>query len=135
MIEFFPTNYEEVISKEWIVTNGLGGYSSSTIIGANTRRYHGILIASLKPPTERRVFVSKVEERIVLDNHEFKLSTNEYPGTVHPEGFHFIKRFDRDPLPTTLFKLGEAELLKTIFMVQGSNTTIVEYKNTSPFAY
>ena len=69
MIEFFPTDYEEAISKEWIVTNGLGGYASSTIIGANTRRYHGLLIASLKPPTERRIFVSKVEERIIIENH------------------------------------------------------------------
>lgn len=135
MIEFYPTNYEDVLSKEWIVTNGLGGYASSTIIGANTRRYHGILIASINPPTERKMFVSKVEEKILLDGHEFKLSTNEYPGTVYPEGYHFIKSFDRDPLPTTLFSIGEARLEKSVFMVHGSNTTIIEYRNTSRFEY
>ncbi|MBA3665199.1 MAG: glycogen debranching enzyme N-terminal domain-containing protein [Bacteroidetes bacterium] len=122
-------DHQNTLTKEWIVTNGLGGYASSTVIGTNTRRYHGLLVAAFNPPTGRKVMVSKVEETIYCGNEEVHLSTNQYPDTVYPEGYHHIKQFTREPLPTTWFKAGGAELLKTIFMVFNSNTSIVEYKN------
>jgi predicted glycogen debranching enzyme len=124
----------DLLSREWIVTNGLGGYASSTLCGANTRRYHGILIASLNPPTERVVFVSKIEERILLGGKEFKLSTNEYPGTFYPDGYQYISDFKRSTFPTTFFSLGKVKIEKALFMVHGSNTTVIEYTNHSPFA-
>lgn len=123
------------LTKEWIVTNGIGGYASSTIIGANTRRYHGLLVGAFNPPTGRKVMVSKIEETIISGNNETQLSTNQYPDAVFPEGYHYINKFSRKPFPTTLFKTGNAELLKTVFMVFNSNTTIVEYKNTSAVKY
>lgn len=123
------------LTKEWIVTNGLGGYASSTIIGTNTRRYHGLLVAAFNPPTGRKVMVSKVNETMIINNHEIHLSTNQYPDTIFPQGFHFITQFSRKPFPSTLFKAGDTELLKTIFMVFNSNTTIIEYKNTSQVKY
>ncbi len=135
MIEFASPGYNEVSTKEWIVTNGLGGYASSTIAGANTRRYHGILVGSLNPPTERRVFVSKIEEMIYIDHIGVPLSSNQYPDTIFPEGYKHISSFDRDPVPTVTFTLGQVVLRKSIFMVHGSNTTVVEYKNASKFSY
>ncbi|MES2567126.1 MAG: amylo-alpha-1,6-glucosidase [Bacteroidota bacterium] len=128
-------DHENALTKEWIITNGIGGYASSTIIGTNTRRYHGLLIASLNPPTERKLMVSKVEETILHNHIETKLSTNQYVDAVYPEGYYYIKGFTRTPLPTTLFRAGEAELSKTIFMVYNSNTTVVEYTNASTVSF
>ncbi|MCW3071081.1 MAG: glycogen debranching protein [Bacteroidetes bacterium] len=129
------TNLDNLLSKEWIITNGIGGYTSSTITGANTRRYHGVLVVSMNPPTERKVMVAKVEERIIFNNREFQLSTNQYPGKVYPEGYRFIKEFSRVPMPTTVFEVQGAGLQKTVFMVQDSNTTVIEYTNTSNIGY
>ncbi|MCW3103297.1 MAG: glycogen debranching protein [Bacteroidetes bacterium] len=129
------TNLDNLLSKEWIITNGIGGYASSTIIGANSRRYHGVLVASFNPPTERKVMVAKVEERIIFNNREFQLSTNQYPGKVYPEGYRYITEFSRVPMPITFFEVPGASLQKTMFMVHGSNTTVIEYKNTSNIGY
>ncbi|MEP6793844.1 MAG: amylo-alpha-1,6-glucosidase, partial [Saprospiraceae bacterium] len=124
-----PT-FEELSGKEWLVTNGIGGYASSTIAGANTRRYHGLLVASLRPPTERTVIVSKVEEMITTENGDkFDLSANQYPGAIHPQGFRMISEFNRVPLPEITFKGHRWKLTKTVFMVHHSNTTVVEYQN------
>lgn len=128
-------DHENALTKEWIVTNGIGGYASSTVIGTNTRRYHGLLVAALNPPTERKLMVCKVEETIISNHKETMLSTNQYLDAVYPEGYYHIKGFTRVPLPTTLFRAGEAELSKTIFMVYNSNTTIVEYTNASPITF
>jgi predicted glycogen debranching enzyme len=128
-------DFKEITSKEWIVTNGIGGYASSTIIGTNTRRYHGILISSKNPPTERKLLVSKVEERMIFNNREILLSTNQYPGKIYPEGYKLIKSFTRMPLPQTIFEAHGAALKKTMFMVQGSNTTVIEYSNTSEIGF
>ena len=69
---------------EWIDTNGLGGYASSTVLGLNTRRYHGVLVAALNPPVEREVIVSKLDETLILNNKVYELSTNQFPGKIHP---------------------------------------------------
>ncbi|MFZ1677580.1 MAG: amylo-alpha-1,6-glucosidase [Saprospiraceae bacterium] len=130
MLTFHQPTFEELSGKEWLVTNGLGGYASSTISGANTRRYHGLLVASLRPPTERMVIVSKVEETITTENGEkINLSSNQYPGAIHPQGYQMISDFNRVPLPVTTFKGHGWKLTKTVFMVHHSNTTVVEYAN------
>ena len=67
---------ENGLNKEWIITNGIGGYSSSTIIGANTRKYHGLLVAPLMPPGNRQVILSKVDESIKIGEKDYKLFTN-----------------------------------------------------------
>ncbi len=124
-------DFPELASKEWLVTNGIGGYASSTAAGANTRRYHGLLVASLNPPTERTVMVSKIEECIVFNRDcAFGLSSNQYPGVVHPQGYQYFKFFERKPLPRMKFEAQGNHLLKTVYMVHGSNTTVVEYENT-----
>jgi predicted glycogen debranching enzyme len=127
---------DDLNSKEWIYTNGLGGYTSSTITGCNTRRYHGLLVASFNPPTNRRVLVSKTEETIVdKKGNVLELATNQYNAAVQPEGYKYLTAFKRKPFPVATFKALNAELSKTIFMLQGSNTTVVEYCNTGTEAY
>ncbi len=125
MIRFSQPSFEETAGREWLVTNGLGGYASSTLSGANTRRYHGLLVAALNPPTGRTVIVSKVEE--TLDGAA--LATNQYPGVVYPEGYHTLESFERDPLPKSVFRINKARLSKTVFMIHGMNATIVTYQN------
>src|SRR5580658_10473950 len=73
--------------REWLETNGLGGFASSTITGLNTRRYHGLLCAALEPPAKRFLLLSKLEETLVVDGNRYELSANRYPGVVHPQGF------------------------------------------------
>jgi predicted glycogen debranching enzyme len=121
---------ENLFDKEWLVTNGLGGYASSTFSGANTRKYHGLLVAALNPPVERQVIVSKVEEYIVKeDNSLIHLTTNQYPGTTYPLGHNAIKEVDAEPFPRTVWETEGYQLGKQVLMPHGSNTTIVEYYN------
>lgn len=119
----------ESINQEWIITNGLGGYSSSSVIGENTRRYHGLLVAALEPPTNRTVIVAKIEERILFDGVYHELSTNEYPGVQYPNGTQYLDSFEASPFPLWVYKSSSWELEKSVFMVQNSNTSIVNYCN------
>ncbi len=135
-MKFKDTPFETLASKEWLYTNGIGGYASTTISGMNTRRYHGLLVASKNPPTQRQVLVSGIAESISERRDTFiEISTNQYPGAIHPKGYQYLTEFQRHPFPQSTFKVGHQELTKTSFMVYGSNTTIVEYKNTGKSAY
>src|SRR5215472_12137403 len=86
--------------REWIETNGIGGYASATIVGLNTRRYHGLLVAATRPPVGRMVMLSKMEETIIIGGHRHDLSTNRYPGAIYPAGYELLKEFRLDPFPT-----------------------------------
>jgi predicted glycogen debranching enzyme len=119
---------EIACSYEWIITNGLGGYASSTIISLNTRRYHGLLIASLKPPLRRFLLLSKLEEEIEIENKIYKLGCNRYsPGVIHPEGYKFLYSFHLNYFPTFTYRLENILIEKTIFMKYLENTTVVIY--------
>ena len=79
---------------EWLETNGLGGWAGSSISGANTRRYHGLLVAAIVPPADRMVVLSKLDETIVLNSKRIELGTNLYLNSiVSPEGYKYIDSF------------------------------------------
>src|SRR4051812_46879423 len=121
-------NYEQAIQCEWLETNGLGGWSSSSIIGCNTRRYHGLLIAATVPPTERMNLVSKLDEAIIVNNQRYELGTNDY-GDVHtPQGYQYLLSFTKDLFPEWKYEVEGIQLQKTITMVQNENTTLLLYK-------
>jgi predicted glycogen debranching enzyme len=117
------------LQKEWLVTNGLGGYAAGTIAGALTRRYHGLLIAALEPPLKRTLLVAKLNERVVLDGKGVDLFTDYYTaGRVFPEGYLWLESFSLSGgLPTWSYRIGEARLDKQLWMVHSANTTIVRY--------
>jgi len=121
------TNLAASLRREWLETNGIGGFASGTINGCNTRRYHGLLVAATKPPVGRLVLLSKFEETLIVNGTSYELGTNRYPGTVHPQGFQFLKAFRLDPFPVITFRVDGIEIEKTLFMVQGENTTVIEY--------
>jgi predicted glycogen debranching enzyme len=120
---------EEALKTEWLVTNGLGGYASSTLLGANTRKYHGLLIAAFNPPVDRRVLLAKIDEKIHTGNKEYFLGTSELKGGgFQPEGYRYLADFSLAPLPTATYKVNdEIQLKKTVFMPYGKNATIVIY--------
>jgi predicted glycogen debranching enzyme len=114
--------------KEWLETNRIGGYVSSTIIGANTRRYHGLLMAATKPPLGRTLLLSKLEEFLCINGKEYPLSTNIYPNTVYPEGYKNLVQFSLNPFPTFEYSFNGIDIKKTVFMVHGENTTVILYQ-------
>ncbi len=130
MIRFGPDicgNLDSATSREWLETNGLGGFASSTVVGLNTRRYHGLLMAAAKPPVGRMLLLSKLEETLILGDQRFDLSANQYPGVVHPQGHQYLREFRLDPFPIFVYEVEGVELEKSVFMVQGENTTVVQY--------
>jgi len=133
------SDFNKARSLEWIETNGLGGYSSSTVSGAHSRRYHGLLVAALHPPVGRTVLLSKLDETIVIkssdkletsDEIRIDLSANQYPGAVHPKGYYYLKRFERDLFPEFYFSANGVEIKKTIASLHGENTTLILYEVT-----
>ena len=119
---------ERATKLEWLETNGLDGFSSSTIAGLNTRRYHGLLTAATQPPVGRLVLLSKLEETLLIDGRHYDLSVNQYPGAVYPEGHRYLKEFRLDPFPAFIYVVEGIEVEKRVFMVHGENTTVIEYE-------
>src|SRR5882724_11845013 len=112
-------NLEVASTREWLETNEIGGFASSTISGMNTRRYHGLLVAATKPPVGRMVLLSKFEETLIVDGRRIDLSTNRYPGAIHPQGHLHLKDFRRDPFPVFEYEVDGVLIEKSVFMVQG----------------
>ncbi len=118
---------KECLNKEWIITNGIGGFCSSTVIGANTRRYHGLLIAPLIPPAQRHLLISKVDENITVNGEEYKLFTNVCKDYIS-DGYKNLDSFEKEYLPVFTYKVKDIKIVKTISMIQGRNTVVVQYK-------
>ncbi len=122
----------EFPDKEWIVTNGLGGYASGTSMGINTRKYHGLLVASMNPPVERRLMLCSLDEEIIAGEDTYYLAAHQYPGKVHPEGYRYLMGFAMDPIPTFRYMTGGISIEKKLFMVYGENTIIIMYNIHNP---
>ena len=120
-------NLENGLDKEWIITNGIGGYSSSTIIGANTRKYSGLLVAPLSPPGRRFVILSKIDESIEIKNKKYDLYTNLGKEYIS-KGYEYQTEFEKELLPTFKYKVSTTTIEKTICMERGKNTVGVFYK-------
>jgi predicted glycogen debranching enzyme len=117
---------------EWLETNGTGGYAMGTVAGTSTRRYHGLLVVPLRPPGERHVLLARLEESVVTPAGELALATNQYPGTLHPEGHRHLTGFRLDPFPTWTFDAGGAALEKRLFLVHGRQAVVVRYRSDRP---
>jgi predicted glycogen debranching enzyme len=116
--------------REWLVTNGIGGFASGTIAGLLTRRYHGLLIAALKPPLQRTLLLTKLEDIVRYGEDFYPLTTNRWAdGIVGPNGYRHIERFYLEgTIPVWHYACGDALLEKRIWMQQGENTTYVHYQ-------
>src|ERR1700732_3138115 len=115
------SDLEVALRREWLETNGLGGFASSSIINLNTRRYHGLLVAATKPPVGRAVLLSKLEETLIVGAERFELSVNQYAGAIHPKGYRYLNSFRLDPFPIFTYRAGGFEIEKRIFLVHCEN--------------
>ena len=118
---------EKSLQKEWVITNGIGGICSSTVIGANTRKYHGLLVVPLSPPAKRFVILSKVDESIQIGEEEYKLYTNVCKDYIS-DGFKNLESFEKDFLPEFNYNIKDIKINKKICMEYGRNTVVVTYK-------
>lgn len=124
--------FDEALRREWLVTNGIGGYASSTILGINTRKYHGLLVAAFNPPVDRWVLLTKLDEEIRIGNETYLLGSNEFKHGINPEGYRFLLDFSLNPFPTYRYIVQGVHLQKTIFMPYEKNVTIVTYEVFNP---
>ena len=123
----------ETVSREWLVTNGKGGYASGTVAGTLTRLQHGLLVASPGEEASPQLLVAKLDEEIVFDQRTYYLGTNEYKdGTLNPAGFVHLETFRlEEGFPVFTYHLGGIDgimLEKRIWMPQGLNTTYIQYR-------
>src|SRR5271157_3011487 len=103
------SRFSEVMQKEWLITNGLGGYASSTVLGINTRKYHGLLVAALNPPGDRTVCISKLDEDVIVGNDVYRLGANEFQDAIYPQGYKLLKAFSVAPFPTYMYGFSSVE--------------------------
>ncbi|MFM7354188.1 MAG: amylo-alpha-1,6-glucosidase, partial [Microcystis aeruginosa] len=115
--------------REWLVTNGIGGFAAGTVAGLLTRCYHGLLIAALAPPTQRTLLVTKIDESVQYNQKLYHLASNRWLGaTIEPQGYINIESFHLEgTIPVWTFICGDALLEKRIWMEQGENTTYTRY--------
>ena len=119
---------ERALSLEWLETNGRGGYASSTVAGANTRRYHALLLVARHPPVDRVVLVNHVEESVESGGRTIPLSTNVYSGAVHPEGYQYCEEFSADPWPTWRYAGPGIRLVRELLCPRGRDLVILRWR-------
>jgi len=133
-------DFERSSRLEWLATNGTGGYAMGTVAGANTRRYHGLLVASLKPLVERSVLLSRVEEEALIEfssgRDVFPLGACQYPGVVTPRGFEWLDEFRTDPCPAWRYRLGPngPMIEKQVYMIAGQQAVVIRYRADRPLS-
>lgn len=130
---------DQAEAREWLVTNGIGGYASGTVAGLLTRRYHGLLLAALKPPLGRTLLLAKLDETALYDGRSYPLHTNRWADrAVDPHGYQHIERFQLEgTIPVWRFACADALLEKRVWMQPEVNTTYVRYnlsRATRPLA-
>jgi predicted glycogen debranching enzyme len=115
--------------REWLVTNGIGGFASGTVAGVQTRRYHGLLFAALKPPLGRTLLAGRVQETVEYDGHSYALDTCRWgDGSIAPEGYRQMESFRLESsTPVWTFACADALIEKRVWMEQGANTTYISY--------
>lgn len=114
---------------EWLETNGTGAFAMGTVAGVNTRRYHALLVASLRPPVERHVLLSRLEEEVAAGGQTYALGACQYPGAVNPRGFEWIEEFRTDPCATWRYAPGDVSIEKQVYLIEGRQAVVIRYRS------
>jgi predicted glycogen debranching enzyme len=123
-----------LLGLEWLRTNRLGAYSSSTVIGCNVRRYHGLLVAAANPPVGRIVALSTIMEQLIVGEKIYDLATNEFADSFGPRGLAYMEKFQDDTAATFIYKIGDVVLKKRVLLSDTSNVVAVRYELTGKAA-
>ena len=118
---------ETALTLEWLETNGLGGYASSTILNCNTRKYHGLLVANLNIPQGRHVLLSRIEDSVSIAGNEFFLSCCQYPGVFFPGEKHHLKSFQLGSCPSFIYEMDKIRIHKAVMMIEGEDCVLIRY--------
>ncbi|MEO5925492.1 MAG: amylo-alpha-1,6-glucosidase [Bryobacteraceae bacterium] len=121
-------DFEQSSRLEWLETNGTGAFAMGTVAGVNTRRYHALLTASLNPPVERFVLLSRVDEEVQIDGRVFELGACQYPGVVAPRGYENLESFESDPCATWRYSIDGHALEKQVYLVPGRQAVVLRYR-------
>lgn len=116
-------NTRRALQKEWLLTNGLGDYASSSILNCNTRKYHGLLVAS--SPNGREVLLSTMEDSIIGGGREFFISTRQHPGQFYPQGHQYLEKFEFDAWPQFTYRVGDVRIKREIILLQGISRLLI----------
>lgn len=118
--------------REWILTNGIGGFAMGTPSGINTRRYHGLFVSAIEPPTKRMVLLSSIECYATVSGQTYGLSANQYSGAVHPQGFQYLTSFHAGDIVKWMYSVGGTTIRKRLQLHRGTNAATIEYTNLGP---
>lgn len=125
---------DQALSREWLETNGLGGYASSSLIGCNTRKYHGLLISELQNPIGKYVLFSQLQDSLMTEGRTFLLSATQYTGCFQSDSFEFLQSYEQATHPVLAFQWNALSIQKEIIMPYGENAILIKYTITSPKA-
>lgn len=123
-------NYDLSSRREWVLPNGIGGYAMGSAAGSNTRRYHGHLVIADPAPTHRTVLLANLEAHVSVDGTSVGISTQQYQGAIHPEGYQYLERFEVGRFARWQYRVSGAEIEKRLAMHKGENACTVSYRNT-----
>lgn len=121
-------NIDTSLTREWLETNGLGGYSSSSITGCNTRKYHGLLVVNAPEPKGRQVLLSALEESVLCGESEYFISSREHPGGFYPDGHKYLTEVQLGHHPTFIYKIGNLTLTKELMLLPSTHTLLIRYE-------
>lgn len=119
--------FDGLIAREWLAVSGNGSYASSTLPSVNTRRTHGLLVAAMGTPERKMVLLSRVEETVRLHGQPFELAANEYPGTIHPKGYQYLRAFSNVPYPRWGYQSDGWTLEKQLRLLPGQASVVLSY--------
>jgi predicted glycogen debranching enzyme len=119
---------DRALTIEWLLADGAGGYASSTVLLCGTRRYHGLWVPALKPPVDRRVVLSHIDERLAAGGCEKYLSTTEYGGGFYPDGSPYADRFDLEPLPRLTSRAGRLTVEREVLLLRDGAGVCLTYR-------
>ena len=119
------------LTQEWLITNGIGGFASQTVLGINTRKYHGLLVAPLVPPARRYVILSKLDESILFEDGREDIIFSNMCKNYISEGYKNLKSFEKVYTPKFVYEVNGVKVEKEIAMVYGKNIVTIFYKISS----
>ncbi len=120
-------NLRKSLRKEWLETNGLGGYASSSLVCCNTRKYHGLLAVQEASPPGRFVLLSTLEESIIVNDKEASFSCRKHPDVYYPRGHEYLHEVSLGMVPTFVYRYGDVHFIRQVMMLHKHNVTLIRY--------
>jgi len=134
VIDCQAAELDELLGKEWLITNRIGAYASGTVVACNTRRYHGLLAAATSPPVGRVMALANVMERLTFGGRSYELGMNEFADTFSPYGLTHLASFANGVIPSFNYRCGQGTLTKELLLAESANALAIRYTYNGPAA-